>query len=167
MSLPGVDILSTEMSDSRSVSSISAVSWLVHARFGRVPCDEDLVSEVDFERVFLEGDFERDLTDGDFVRAFFRGLADVDLATLLGFTGAFFADGDFVILVTDRDLAILVTDGEFTGEVADILGFFEGEFGLVSELSVVYLSASNCSVFFALLIRIFCCLSALFAKSKR
>jgi hypothetical protein len=94
-------------------------------------------------------------------------LADVDLATLLGFTGAFFAGDDVVILVPDRDLAIFATDGEFPGEVADILGFFEGEFGLVSKLSVRYLSASNWSVFCALLIRIFCCLSALFAKSKR
>ena len=98
-----------------------------------------MVCEVDFGRDLTEGDLERDLTDGDFV----RDLADGDLAALLCFSGALLTDGDFVILVTDRDLTILPTDGELADEVADVLGFFKGEFGMVLVSALVSLSASN------------------------
>lgn len=116
-----------------------------------------------FERVdFL-------LMDGDLVIAVDRDeflLGEV-AANVVDFDGGFLVtDGDF--LVPDGDfLVLLATDGDFEDLLADILGFFKGELGMVSVVVFEETVVSDWIVFCALLIRMFCSFSALLAKSKR
>ena len=113
-----------------------------------------------FEDRLVSGDL-RFLREGDFVKAFGFALSlagedgaffvtDADLVSL---APSFSTEFDFVNargLLTEDDLVTLALDGV-------ILVFFEGELGTV----LVLVTESNCTF---LLLRMFCCFRALFAK---